>query len=230
MRKGIVAPVVALLVVLLLAAIGYAWYAKRQAAEAERQLGLDSTRVVQTYFQQARALKVLTLGGAIVAKSNDPGFAGLLPSSQTTKLPFTVDYFIDLTKLRPRDYRWDAARRTLVVKLPDVSVGMPNVDETTAQTTQDGVFISRDAGLRLAQSTSRAVVARASEVAKRPENIERARRQARDAMTTMTRAPLEAAGVTRVTVSVGFPWDTERSDESWDRTRSIGEVLRDTRR
>lgn len=226
MRKAIAA----LIVVVLAAALGYAWYAKRQAAQAERQLGLDSTRVLSSVFQNARALKVATVGGAILAQGNDTSFGGLLVATRTTKLPFTVDYFLDFSKVGAGDYRWDAATRTMTVALPDVSVARPNIDATKAQVTQTGVFITREAALRLANAASGAVAARADEVAKRADNLQRARANAREAVAGMTAAPLQAAGLGGVRVVVRFPWEGVQSAQPMDRTRTVDQVLTNTAR
>ena len=71
---------------------------------------------------------------------------GWLPSSRVVKAPFEVDYFVDLRTLGPSDFRYDATAKTLLVEVPDVTVGRPNVDEANVTIDQtSGLFVSRTA-------------------------------------------------------------------------------------
>ncbi|MFN3389094.1 MAG: DUF4230 domain-containing protein [Allosphingosinicella sp.] len=220
-----------LLAVALAAIALFAWWQRSERLEAERRLGLDASRVVSESFSNAAEVKVGTLSGRIVAKGEDRGFLGLVPSEQTTQLPFSVDYFVDLDSIGQGDYRWDEATKTLSVAIPDVTVGRPNIDETAAQSRQKGIYISRSASQELARQTSRFANARAMRAAREPERLEQARANARTVVARMAQAPLQAAGLGEVQVAVRFPWETGDAGaaERWDQSRRPEEVLEERR-
>ena len=218
--------VIAGLLIALAAALGLLWQAKRATADAENRLGLDSSRVVGATFRAARALKVYTVGGSILARTTDDGFMGVLPSSQKTTLPFTVDYFVDFANLQSNAYHWNAKARRLIVDLPDVAPAPPNLDAAQETATQSGVFITRGAGLRLGKATAMVATARAHEFAARPGNLDKARASARTAVAEMTAAPLAAAGLRGVTVAVRFPFEPRPSTERWNAWTPLSEVLK----
>lgn len=227
MRTGAIALLAAL--VLLLGLFAWSQYSAR--IEAERTLGLDASRVVAEHFSRAAAIKVGTLSGRTVAKGTDPGFLGLIRSEQTTTIPFSVDYFVDVARLDQRSYRWDPETRTLSLEIPDVAIAPPNIDETAARTDQSGVYISRRASLELARQTSKRAAERSREAARKPENLEKARENARRVVAGMALGPLAAAGLGDVQVAVRFPWEAKAGDaaatEDWDRSRPIEEVLKE---
>ena len=228
MRK--LALVAALAIIGVLALFAWSQYSARQ--EAERTLGLDASRVLSERFSKASALKVGTLRGEVLARGNDKGFMGVVPSEQTTKVPFTVDYFVDLTKIDQRSYRWDAASRTLTVEVPDVTVAKPNIDEQAAQVSQKGIFISRRAALELGRQTSKRAAARSQQVAQKPENLAKARENARSAVVSMAQGSLAAVGFGDVRVAAAFPWEAKApslTSEQWDRSRRIEDVLEERR-
>jgi hypothetical protein len=216
-----------LVAALLAAAALFAWWQHQQRLEAERRLGLDASRVVSESFSNAAQVKVGTLNGKVVARGQDRGFMGVVPSEQTTAVPFSVDYFVDLDAIGASDYRWDGERRTLTVAVPDVIVGKPNVDETAATSRQKGVYISRRASQELARQTSQFASARSLQAARDPKRLEQARANARQVVARMAQGPLAAAGLGEVNVVVKFPWETgsQAAGERWDQSRRPEEVL-----
>jgi hypothetical protein len=135
------------------------------------------------------------------------GLLGVVRSEQITAMPFSVDYTVDLKKVGPEAYRWDAARKVLTVEVPDVEIGQPNVDEREARSKQTGIFISRRAALELSRETSRRATLRSGEAARQPEHLDQARQNARTVITQLAQAPLAAAGMGTVRVEVSFPWE-----------------------
>ena len=217
---------------LVLAALAlFAWWQRAERIEAERRLGLDASRVVSESFSNAAEVKVGTLNGRIVARGEDRGFLGVIPSEQTTALPFSVDYFVDLDRIGQADYAWDQESKTLTVAIPDVTVGKPNIDETAATSRQKGIYISRRASKELAQQTSRYASARSTQAARDPKRLEQARSNARQVVARMAQAPLQAAGLGEVQVAVKFPWETgdASAKERWDQSRRPEEVLKERR-
>ncbi|MFC4292845.1 DUF4230 domain-containing protein [Sphingorhabdus arenilitoris] len=215
------------LVLALLGALLWGWQARRGQEQAELQLGLDSSRVLEQQFRAARQIKVAAIDGRIVARSSDDGFFGILKSTQTKSVPFTVDYLVDLSDADASDWRWDEDSRTLIVAIPDVQVGSPNVDESRAVTQQSGIYISREAGLNLNQRAASAVRARAQKFARSPENLQKARAGAKEAVAALARLPLEAAGKSNIKIVVKFPFEGGENLDRWDESRPIADVIRE---
>ena len=72
-----------------------------------------------------------------------------------------------------------------------------------------------------------------AETARRPENLDLARRNARAVIERLAAAPLEAAGLDGVEVAVRFPWQGRgpvRDGEYLDASRPIADVLKDRAR
>lgn len=220
--------VLALVLIGIAAALGI-WWANARADRAEKQLGLDAARTLSETFAKARDLRVATLSGEVIARGNDPGFANLLRTSMTVRYPYSVDYFIDLRRIDRAAYRWDAASRTMTVRLPDVVPARPNVDAGGGErVSTTGVFMSRDAAQRLnAQVAARASI-RAGESSRKREHLDRARASAREVMQDLVATPLRAAGLGQVTVEVRYPWEAGSSGAPvrWDESRSIDQVVR----
>lgn len=230
-RRGLA--LLLLVAAVLAAAAGYGWWQSRARSAAERQLGLDASRVLSEFFTGQAALKVGTLNGKVIARSEDRGAFGLLPSSQTFRAPYAVDYFVDMRRIGPAAYRWDAGTRTMTVEVPDVAPAAPNIDEARAVITQSGPFITRRAGLELARQASQRATLQAGETAKKNEHMKRARANARAVIGRLASAPLQAAQLGEVRVAVRFPWEPKpvASDgERWDESRPVEDVLRERSR
>jgi hypothetical protein len=222
---------IALLLVAVAVLAGALWWQARRTDEAKRALGLESARMVDAVFARTSELKVSTLSGSVVARS-EAASGGLVPVSQTTRAPASVDYFVDLRAVRPGSYRWNEQARTLSVDVPDVVAARPNIDMARAEVRQQGMFISRAAGRAMQQQAAARLNARAEAEAARPENMARAREAARDAVARLFREPLRAAGLGQVRVLIRFPGERRPdglSAEQWDRSRSLQEVLGDAR-
>ncbi len=220
----------ALVVVLLVAGAGLAiWWANVRADRAERQLGLEAARTLSETFAKARDLRVATLSGDVIARGTDPGFANLLPTSMTVKYPYSIDYFVDLKRIDAASYRWNAATRTMTVRLPDVTPTKPNIDAGRAERIgTTGAFMSRDAGQRLNRQVAERSAVRAAESAMKRAHLDRARASAREAMQVLVGTPLRAAGLGEVKVIVRYPWEADPGGAaiSWDESRTVEKVLR----
>jgi len=220
----------AVLIAAILALLYLAWSQHSARLEAERELGLDAARMVNARFGKAAEVKVGTLSGKVTARARHDGL--IFDSEQTTTIPASVDYFIDLARIDKSSYRWDEGAKTLTIDIPDVTPGKPNMDEAAATASQKGVFISRKAALALARQGSARAAARASATAREPKNLNQARASARELIARLAREPLAATGMTDVKVAVSFPWEPksgEALDERWDESRPIEEVLAERR-
>lgn len=218
------------IIAMVIAALGiFAWSQYSARVEAENKLGFDASRILSEHFARAAAVKVATLSGEVIARGEDEGFLGIVPSKQRTRTPYSVDYFVDVSRLGPSSYRWNAESRILTIDIVDVTTGKPNVDESRAVSQQEGLFISRRASLDMARQASARAVAASNRTARKPDHMNRARANARAVITRIAEGPLAAAGLEDVRVAVSFPWERKApaglSGETMDGSRPIEDVL-----
>lgn len=208
---------------------GYRWWNDRHVVETDDG-GLAVARVVAATLHTSADLRVSRLTGTVQATGGTSRLWGWLKSTRVIKAPFEVDYFVDVRRLDPGDFRYDAANRTLTVEVPDVRPGRPNVDHARVTLDQtSGVYVSRDAMAdlqrRVASTAATAVADRANDA----ENMEKARENARTAISRLFGGALTAAGLP-VQVNVRFAGEAGPADaERWDMSRSLEEVLGNAR-
>lgn len=182
--------------------------------------------IVQTTFSKTSALKVATLSGTEQVTARDVRMGGWLTSAKVVKVPFTVDYFVDLGALGPRRYRYDERSRRLTVEIPDVTVAPANVDESRMTINQtSGVWVTRGAEVALARTVSAKAQANAQTEGRKAEHLAAARESARRGLSTLLSGALAAAKQGDVEVAIVFPFERKGDGEIWDMTRSIPEVL-----
>jgi hypothetical protein len=197
---------------------------RQRAEELAQAQGL--VKVLSATFHKQSALKVGEVEGAFDVTSIDPGTFPILRSAQKVKLPYSIDYTVDLSGMGPDRYRWDKDSRTLVVDAPDVVVGRPNIDEARRKTlATQGLFVTRGAADNLSRRAAVQANRAANAEAAKPEHLNKARDNARAAIADMLETPLELSGMGNVTVVVRFPQDGRRDSERWDVSPSIAEVL-----
>lgn len=222
-----------ILVLLIVAAIGGAfWWQRRRAERAELDAGLAASRTLSAVFERTAVLQVARLSGEAVTRVEGRSGYGMFGNVQVTRAPYSVDYAVDLRRLTPADYRWNAGARTMIVTVPEVTVGRPNIDFSRARSTQAGLFISRASGLAMQQQVAGNLALAAGTKANAPENIARARGSARAAVRDLVAAPLAAAGMNDVRVVVRLPGEDRPAGldrERWDMSRPIADVLREAR-
>ena len=193
--------------------------------------GRAVTQVVRATFSRASTLKVGSLSGSVQATASDARLGGVLKTDRVVKAPFSVDYFLDVSRLSGSDYRFDPVTRTLIVDAPDVTVGQANVDEARRTLSETrGVFVTRGAMDALSQRVSAAAQGSAQAEARKPERLAQARDNARRALRELLAPPLAAAGVADPRIVVTFPYErTDRTRQDWDRSRTPEQVLANTR-
>ena len=187
--------------------------------------GPGVSQIVSAKLDAMGSLEVAQLSGIVQATASDIRGFGWLRSDQVVKMPYTVGYFVDVSKISAKDLTWDEKARTLVVDAPDVTVAPPNTDEgqrTLVKTT--GLFVTRAAGEALSKRTSLHAEAVADHEARSPERMAQAREHARRAIADLMAKPLAAAGFANARVVVTFPPERQPS-EPWDTTRPIKQVL-----
>ncbi len=234
LRPGVARRAVAVVLAILVAIgawAGYRHYAERYAVTTEPDSGEAVTRVISARLSGASSLKVAALNGVLQASATDTRGFGFLKSDQVVKMPFSVDYFVDVSRIGPADISWSPESRTLVIDAPDVTVAPPNVDEAarTLVRTQ-GLYVSREAAEALFRRTSAAAQAKAQAEARSPERLAQAREKARAALATLLGAPLGTLGYGDARVLVTFPAERgTRGGERWDVSAPPAEVLANRR-
>lgn len=221
--------VAGLAIVALLSWIAWDGYAEKRLETLPDDGSGPVTQVVTARLAGASALKVAELTGTVQATASDTRGLGMLRSDQTVKMPYSVGYFVDLSRLGQRDLQWNGQTRTLIVDAPDVTAAPANTDEgrrTLIET--KGLFVTREAGETLSQRTSARAAAVAEREANSPERMAQAREYARSGIARLLGQPLAAAGMGEVRVVVTFPPErTSRSREQWDVSRSPEQVMKD---
>jgi Protein of unknown function (DUF4230) len=214
--------------VAVLLLLGWFLFRRHEAATEARSVGIEVSRTITASFAGMNALKVGMVSGDVLASSNTTAFFGMMPVMQRSRAPYTVDYFVDLSKLSAANYRWNAATRTMSIDVPDVTIAAPNIDGAKAAIVQQGVYISRGAGIALQQQAAERATAAARKTAQDPKYIAQARANARAAIARLAVAPLKAAGLGTVNVAVRFPVDPKPeavAQEVWDESTPVAEIL-----
>ncbi|MEQ6335167.1 DUF4230 domain-containing protein [Sphingobium sp. MK2] len=227
--KRYAGPIAAVVILLLVGGamlVGWQRYDRDYVVAVEED-GVAVTKVIAAKIAGVSSLKVSELSGTVQSTAQDVRGFGLLKSDQVVKMPFSVDYFVDVGRLGEGDLEWNEATRTLIVNAPDVKPGKPNVDESrrTLVRTQ-GMFVTRQAGEELSRRVSAHAQSRAQREAQAPERMAQARDYGRTALTKLMAAPLAAAGYGDARVIVTFPPERAgRNREQWDVTTPINAVL-----
>lgn len=221
-----------LLIVLCTAAIGllgilaYQQY-NEDYVVTEEAGGASVTRLVTARLSGMSSLKVAELSGTIQSTATDVRGFGWLKSDQVVKMPYSVDYFVDVSRIDPSDVEWNEASQTLIVDAPDVTVARPNTDEAQRTLVRTrGIFVTREAGEELSRRTSQNAQAKATSEASSPQRMAQAREHARRAISAIMSTPLETLGYSGARVIVTFPAERQSGGrERWDLSRPVEDVL-----
>ena len=127
-----------------------------------------------------------------------------------------------------RSVTWDAKTRTLGVTLPPVEVSAPQIDLTQIREYGESGILSAltDADARLEAANRKAGQVELTRQAHEPMPMKLARDATRRAVEGSFGMPLKAAGID-ATVKVRFADEGVVSNEVWDTSRSIEEVMKD---
>ncbi len=212
--------------ILLLGLIAF-WQAgetERKRRDEEIATAQGIARVLTSTFAGKTDLRVASVNGTIDVTSVNQG--SVFASKLNGTLPFSVDYFVDLSGLSLDDVVFDPATRSLLVTIPDVRVAAPNIDLANGTMgNAQGWWVSRQASQALVTRSVKLADAQAMATANAPENLAQARAEGRARVAKLLELPLEASGIGDVRVEVRYASDGKPSDERWDVSRSIQEVL-----
>jgi len=193
-----------LLFILLLALC--AWLAQKAFWDQPDGNPLGTTLIA---FEKQNSLTVFSAQLAPVVAANDSRYLGTITSRQVAVIPARVDYKLDLSSMNANRLAWDGKTETLTVRLPQVAVGKPNLDEARAQYFREGIWITRDAQESLSRKNTRLAEKQALEQANSPVLMGLARGAAKDAIRQNLAIPLAVAGFDNVTVTVRFDEEKE---------------------
>lgn len=214
----------ALILAALISVIAIAVFIFFDQRRREADDNLIMAGLVTAKFDKAGSLKVGSLSGKVTAVVTSSRGGGLLNASWTTKAPYTVDYFVDVSKLTLADYRWDSEKRLLSVRIPQVTVGQVNIDEARRVGIPNGPFITRGAMIEMAQKSSSRSERLAALTAGNPTHVQQARENAKSVIANLLQVPLKVAGRGDVTVSVRFTGESDPR-QPWDESTSLAEVF-----
>ena len=211
-KQLIIALAVTILIVLV---ASWQWRAaEEQKREEEIATAEGLAQVVSTTFEGRTDLKVSNIRGSIDVTSVNRGT--IFNSALDATLPYSVDYFVDLSGLGPDNARYDPATRTLFMDIPDVRIAEPNIDLTKGKVGEaEGILVSRRASANLVNRALKLTRAKADQNARMPENLGRARQEARARTAALLEVPLSSAGLDDIEVVVRLAGDARKDDPSY---------------
>ena len=220
---------IAVIVLILLVATCQWRAAEERRRDEEIATAEGIVRVLTATFAGRTDLKVADISGTIDVTSVDRGL--IFDSKQKATLPYSVDYFVDLTKLDPKNTRFNASNRTLFVEIPNVRIAPANVDWTKGKIGgAEGFWVSRRASANLVRRALVLTNQKAKEVAEKPENIAKAREEARTRVKALLEYPLNVVGPDKINVVVRFA-DEPGTDPSYlDASVTYNEAIAEARR
>lgn len=219
----------ALLILILLAAT-YQWRAVEERRRDEEIATAEGiAQVLTATFAGRTDLKVSNISGTIDVTSVDRG--PIFSSEQRATLPFSVDYYVDLSQVDLGDTRYNPQSRILTIEVPPVRIAEPNIDLTKGKVgAAEGFWVSRRASADLIRRGLTLTRTQAEKTAAKPENIQRARNEARQRIQALLKLPLEAAGHDDVSIAVRFAGDPTGDPSYLDASVTYNEAIAEARR
>ena len=187
---------------LVLAALALAAGPQRRY-EACRSIGLCKDRdflgAMLVSVRKQNRLVVLTarlVAPVTSARDTTMGPVTVMTTRQTAILPARVDYSLDLSTLQQSDLTWDGDSNTLTVRRPPVEAGPPQIEWEAAQIYSDGNLATAltDVRSNLEQDNRQKAPGLFKAQAASAELMQMADNSADEALATLFRAPLVAAG------------------------------------
>lgn len=194
---------------ILLAAGGFWWMVQQSDPRAETEgnfLRRTTSVAVGEVVDEIRELNRLTVFQSyltVVSKTDEELAGGIISSRQVMITPAFVNYYVDLDKLTAGAVRLDG--KTLRIKLPPLMIERPNIDTRHVEIINEGMWSDlSDADKRLVQTNSNKAVKQLFATAQQDFLLKAARKQALAAVVQNTRATLNAAGRTDISIVASF--------------------------
>ena len=211
-----------LLIALTLLIGGGVWFAFRQT---QPQMGSVVASTLDALQEQNRLLIFTNTSTATVTTTQNR-FG--LSAKKTLIVKGVMRYEIDMAKLAADDVRWDAATKTLSVRMPPIEIAPPQIDLNSIQEYGEGGILRSftnvddvlDASNR--SKAQRQLIAQAQS----PVLMNLARSAAKKAVAKNFEAPLKAAGIDAV-IAPFFDGETDAIVRTrWDLSTPLGEIVR----
>lgn len=187
---------------LFLAALSVAGYFAWQINDPKKNGDAIATSLVA--FENQNKLVIFRAELAPVSTSNDSRMFGLLNSQQVAVIPASVEYSLNLSKVGKDRFSWNQETQTMSLKMPQIIIEQPNLDEARAKYLRDGAWITNDAQAKLTTDNTRKAQKMAMDAAKSAPLMSLARNAAILAVRNNIELPLRAAGYTKAKVEVTF--------------------------
>lgn len=203
--KGLIKPLIIILVVFGLAFGGAFWFQKGAEQRLDGKIETITSASLQGLREQARLTPfVASFVAVVTSKQERLG----LSAEQTMIMPGLVRYELDLNKIQQKDLKWDGVSDTLTVTLPAISLSGPEVDIAAVRQFDGGGILMAltDAKAQLDETNRKAGQAELLKQAKGETPMRLARDAARSAIERSFAMPLRAAGI-KATVVARFPDD-----------------------
>lgn len=202
---------------------------------AKRIFGTDPKTIASASLQSMRAQNRLTVFAAryvSVVTSEQDRLGGLVSSQRTLILPGDVRYELDLSKLEQDDVSWDAATKTLRVKIPEIEVAGPDVDINQVKEYGGGGVLSAltNANQQLDSANRQRAVQDLRKQATANVPMQLAHQAARQAIARSFALPLAAAGFKDVKVIARFPTDGTDEPSYLDLSTPYEEAIKEAER
>jgi hypothetical protein len=220
--------------VVLVLVLGVATCQWRAAEERRRDEEIATAeglaQVVSSTFAGRTDLKVSNVSGTIDVTSVNRGT--VFDSKLKATLPYSVDYFVDLSRLGRDDARYDPTSKNLMIEVPDVRVAEPHIDLTRGKVGEaEGFWVSRRASANLVSRALKLTREKADENARKPENLERANQEARTRIAALLEVPLKTTRFDDVNVVVRFAGEEGTADPSYlDLSTPYNEAIAEAQR
>lgn len=196
--------------------------------------GLSVETVASSALQSMRAQNRLVpfVARYVSVTSSKVQQLGVFTTERTLVLPGDVRYELDLSKLEPEDVAWDAASKTLSVRLPEIEIAGPDVDLAQAREYGTNGVLSAltNSDARLDQANRARAIADLRAQASAPVPMRLAREAGRQAVERSFLLPLVAAGFEGARVVARYPTEGDPVTVPLDHSRSYNEVLDEARR
>jgi hypothetical protein len=203
---------------------------------ADRIFGGPSPATIATAsLESMRAENRLTVFAAryvSVVTSQEQRLGGLVSSQRTLIMPGDVRYELDMSKLQPKDVKWDVSSHLLTVQLPEVDVAGPDIDINSVREYGGGGVLSAltNANEQLDQNNRARAVADLRKQATAAVPMQLARQAAREAVERSFAMPLLAAGFKDVKVAARFPTDGTSEPSYMDLSTPYEEAIKEAER
>ncbi len=209
-----------LLIALVLLIGGGIWFAVKQN---EPQMGSVVASTLDALQEQNRLLTFTNTSTATVTTTQSRYG---LSAKKTLIVKGVMRYEVDMAKLTADDVRWDAASKTLSVRIPPIEIAPPQIDLNSIQEYGEGGILRSLTNVDSALDSANRAKAQTQLVTQAQSLVlmDLARAASKKAVAKNFEAPLKAAGIEAVITPF---FDGERDlavRERWDLSTPLSEV------